>query len=141
MSSITESQAKEAVAQRWKSEWNAIHPDIPYCLENEKFSEPSPPSPWAKVVLRPLDSRQHTLGSVGNRTYRRESAVWVHLYGVLDDGSEALNGLVDDVRTIFEGVSFGGIDSVDGARTEIVGSDGRWYEVVVISPVTYYEHR
>jgi hypothetical protein len=141
VSSLTEAQALAAVAARWTSEWTLLHPTMEYVFENKKFTSPSPPSPWARVDLLPIDSRQHTLGKPQSRLFLRDAAIWVWLQVPIDTGTTVVKGLVDDVRSVFEGVSFDGIDAAGGVRWEKVGSDGLFYEVAVISPVTYYETR
>lgn len=142
MSSITEAQAHEAVYQRWKSLWPTLQPTVTYCFENEKFVEPNPATtPWAHVSLKPTDSNQHTLGAAPNRVWLRDAGVWVRLHVPLNAGVGSVTSLVGSVRSVFEGASFGGVSSVNGVRTVPVGSNGRWYEVVVISPVNYYEIR
>lgn len=140
MSSITEAQAYEAVAQQWKAIWPTLQPTVAFCFENEKFAQPpQPTATWARVRLLPTDALQHTLGGVGQAQWLRQGNVWVHLYGPRDSGMASMAGLVDSVRKVFEGQAYGGIDPSGASRSVPVGSDGRWYEVVVISPVTYYE--
>ena len=137
--SLTLSQAREAVLARWKAIWDVAHPTIPYWFENVKTTPTT--APWARVTMRTLNDVQQTLGAPGSRTFRREAAVWVQLFGNLAVGSLELDALVPDVRAAFEGASFGGVTGVGGARVSYPGSDGLWYEVVVVCPVTYYETR
>jgi hypothetical protein len=141
--SLTAAQARELVYQRWKALWvDALHPGFSWFLENEAHPEPADPTtPWARVTLRDVTAEQHTLGPPGARQWRREAGIWVQLYYPLNRGMASLDGLVDDVRAVFEGVAFGGIDPAGACRVTTLGSDGRWYEVVVVAPVTYYETR
>lgn len=141
MSSITEAEAHEAVYQRMKSVWPTLQPAVPYCRENERFAQQDGATAWAHVSLKPTDSNQHTLGAAPNRVWLRDAAVWVRLHVPLNGGVALVTSLVGSVRQVFEGVSFGGVNSVGGARSVPVGSNGRWYEVVVITPVNYYEIR
>lgn len=137
---MTEVEAYEAVYQRWKSEWPTLQPSVTFVFENEKFREPTTPdATWARVRLLPADSLQHTLGGIGQAKYLRMANVWVNLYGPRDAGLRGLAGLIDSVRKVYEGRAFSDIDPAGGTRVVPVGSDGRWYEVAVISPVTYYE--
>ena len=138
--SLTLREAREAVYQRWKTQWATLHPGFTYVFENETAPEPTATT-WARVTLRHLDSVQHTLGLAGARQFRREASIWVQLYGSIDRGMSGLDDLVADCRTVFEGVSFADIDPAGAARVTELGSDGRWYEVAVVSPVTYYETR
>lgn len=139
---ITEQQAEEAVAQRWVDIWVPLHPTIAYFFENKKGAEPTDPDAfWARVALKQADSEQHTLGKPSERLYRREAAVWVNLYGPVNEGTKTILGLADDVRRVFEGASFDGVDSTSAGRVVKLGAEGRWFEVLVIIPVVYYEQR
>lgn len=147
--SLTEAQAIEAICQRWKAVWDTLHssdPDdetfCPYTFENRKALEPSAQgASWARVVFRQEDSNQHTLGVPGRRQWKREGAVWVSLYRPVLDGTSSLATLCDHVRQVFEGASFDGIDPNGSPRMQTVGADGKWFEVVMICPITYYETR
>lgn len=137
--SVTQAAARELVYQRWKTQWDVLHPTFPWFLENEINKEPT--TTWARVTFRQLDSQQHTMGKP-TRLYRRDAAVWVQFFGPLNQGMKALDTLVADARTVFEGVTIGQeIDPAGAARVTEIGPDGKWYEVVVVIPMTYYESR
>lgn len=138
--SLTQAQAREAVYSHWQTQWETLQPGVPYYFENE-IVVPEPTTTWARVTLRHLDSVQHTLGLAGSRQFRREASVWVQLFAPLDAGMASIDALVADVRSIFEGVNVDDIDPAGASRVQEIGSDGKWYEVVVVSPVTYYETR
>lgn len=145
---MTEAEAYEAVCQRWKAVWDTLHSTTstdstyaPYVFENKKLPEPTPQVPWARVTMRQLDSNQHTLGGPGRRQFQRDAAVWVQLFRPLGEGMASLAGLVDDVRAVFEGAAFDGVDPAGSPRMQTIGQDGNWYLVLVICPVTYYETR
>lgn len=139
---MTEAEAVEAVYQRWKAVWDVLHAsDCPYVFENKPFNEPSPPTQWARVSMRQVDSNQHTLGTLGTRQWQRDAAVWVQLYRPLGEGTASLTGLVDDVRAVFEGASFDGVFPAGSPRMQTIGTDGNWYSAAVICPIFYYEQR
>jgi hypothetical protein len=138
--SLTTAEAREAIYQHWKTQWDTLRPGALYYFENENVA-PEPTTTWARVTVRHTDSAQHTLGVAGARQFRREAAIWVQLFVPLDQGMAALDALVSDVRTVFEGVNVDDIDPAGAARVQEVGPDGKWYEVVVVAPVTYYETR
>lgn len=138
--SLTQAQAREAIYQRWKDQWSDLQPGVPFFFENEQVV-PEPTTPWARVTLRHTDSVQHTLGAPGTRQFRREASIWVQLFAPVDGGMATLDGLVGDARSVFEGTVVDGVDPAGAARVQEIGPDGKWYEVVVVSPVTYYETR
>lgn len=147
MTYLTQRQAKELVLERWATAWATLHPtDVTYCFDNEFFKEPDPSDAavkgWARVSLRLLPSDQDTIGGVGNRQYARPALINVQLFTPVQSGTYVADGLADEVRTLFEGVSFGGITPAGGARVlepPASEDDGHWREVVVSVPVTYYE--
>lgn len=140
--SLTLNQAREAVYLQFKTNWDILHPGALYFFENLAGATPTVDAYWSRVTMRSLDDRQDTLGAPGTRQYRREAAVWVQLYGPLNVGTLELDTLAHDVRTIFEGTSFGGIDGVGAVRVTPLGNENsKWYEVAVVCPITYYETR
>lgn len=136
--SITEEQAKAAIKAYWQAQ---MDPLIPVKFENEAFVEPSPPVLWCAVELRTTDRVQETLGSPGQREYRTDAAVWVHVMGVNGQGTGAQDALITTLRAKWEGVDVSEIKPAGGARTVPVGGDGLWYEVVLIQPVQYTERK
>lgn len=142
---MTEAEAREAVCQRWKDVWDTLHPapggTCPYTFENKKDLEPDPRTSWARVEMTQADSNQHSLGAPGQRTWRREALVMVHLFRPLDDGTNALSTLCDEVRAVYEGVTFYGVQPNGSPRMQTVGSDGNWYQITMICPIQYFETR
>lgn len=136
---VNELEALQAVMAQWVAEFVPLHPSSSYTFDNKKFTVPSPPAPHFMVGIRSADSNQHTLGRAPSRTWRRDAIVWVRCRVPQDTGMGTLLGIVDDVRRTFEGASFGGVTPAGGTRWETVGSDGQYTEVVVFSPVTYYD--
>lgn len=140
--SLTARQAETLVQTTFKTAWDVAHSGMFIARENAVKPEPeSEVDYWVRVTLRPRDRVQHTLNVPGRRQWRQQSNVWVQLYGPIGVGSGALSDLVTEVRNVFEGTAFGGIDPEGACRDEKIGPDGRWYEVVVICPVVYYEIR
>lgn len=136
--SITEEQAKAAVKSYWQAQ---MDPVIPVHFENEAFAEPSPPVLWCAVELRTVDRVQETMGSPGNREYRTDAEVWVHVMGLNGNGVDDVNALVTTLRAKWEGVNVSEIKPRGGARSVTLGGDGLWYEVVLIQPVQYTERK
>ncbi len=144
MSSITDRQAAEAVVQKWDTEFPSLHPTVMYGFSLETFKEPADRSAtWAIVELKGTGSRQETLGRKGQREYLRQANILVRLFGPLNKGSGGLSDLVASVRQIYEGESFGGISPGEGGASNPVeiGSNGRFHEILVVTPVTYNEKR
>ena len=152
MTQLTQLQARRVIASRWITSWAALHPDavddplyVPYQIDNEQFTEPAhlrldgTPMQWARLTVRHLPDAQFTLGAPGNRIYRRTANIWVQLFTANGQGLEELDVLSDQVRSIFEGVSFGGIDPAGAADVNEIGTANHWYEVAITLPVTYYE--
>lgn len=125
--------AREAVYDRWNTQWGAT---TPFTFDNEKFSTPD--VPWARLTVRNTQSAQHTLGAVGNRRFRRLASVFVQLYDIVDNGLATLDGLAQTARGIFEGVSFSGL-AFNNVVVRESGADGKWFQVVVEAFFDYEE--
>lgn len=142
---LTQAQARLTVYTQWKTGWDALHPQnpvdplyVPYVFENGPFVEPISPQPWARVSLRHDRSDQETLNVPGKRLYVRPAMIWVQFFGPNLKGLGGLDVYCDEAKSFLEGVSFGGIESSGGADVQEIGDDGRWYEVVLVIPITYY---
>ena len=138
---LTQAQARAVLYTHWDANWPILQPNVPYQKENLKFSEPSPPTKWARVSLRHLRSEQDTMGVIGQRIYERPANIWCQFFGPVHSGNAGLDALCDSAKSFLEGVSFGGIVPAGAADPQEIGEDGRWYEVVLIIPVTYYERK
>lgn len=127
--------ATKAVCDRWIAQWPALHPGVGYTFDNEGTGEPELTTDgWARVVVREVTSRQHTLGGVGARRFRRGGLILVQLFAPADQGVNAGLTMGESVRTVFEGVEFEGVSTYE-ANVRQIGPDapsgGRWYLVVV----------
>jgi hypothetical protein len=129
----TINEAREAVYERWDTQWGST---TPFTFENEDFDTPD--VPWARVSVRNQASEQRTLGAPGNRRFRRIASVFVQIFDLVDNGLLTLDGLSQTARTIFEGVSFSGLDFNNVVVRES-GTDGKWYQFVVEAFFDYEE--
>lgn len=150
---MNQAEARVAVCDRWIAQWVLSHSAdptnatyVPYCFEQEKFVEPdawrpngTDPQLWARVTLRHTASPQETLGPPTGRRFQREAMIWVQFFGPLNCGLAAFDAVCQEAKTILEGVAYGGIQPMGGAETRELGSDGRWFQVAVVVPITYYE--
>lgn len=133
----TLSEAREAVYQRFASNWDTG--DAAITLENEKFDGDAQTAPWCRVAVRSQTSGQETLGPVGGRIFRRHATVFVQIFTKKAEGGMSVgSGLAETARNIFEGRSFSGLDftSVDISES---GPDGKWYQHLVEAPFDYDE--
>jgi len=133
MTSVTLNEAREAIYQRWVTGNLTAN----YTFANEKYSPPTDTT-WARVTVNHEAGEQDSLGSVGNRKFLRRARLFVQLYSTVDSGTRALDLLADQVRDLFEGVSFSGLYFVSVDIRES-GTDGEWYQVVVDAPFFYQE--
>lgn len=145
---LTQNQAREAVYLQWKTEWEALHSQtpgaatyFPYQFENLRFVEPAPPQKWARVSLRHAPSDQETIAPPGNRRYIRNAYIWVQFFGGIGQGMRDFDTAIQEAKDILEGVNYGGIHASGPADPQEIGEDGRWYEVVLVIPITYYEKK
>lgn len=152
---MTPAQAAELIYQHFKTYVDAEYPLMPYCFDNEVFQEPTPatiagilsPDPcWARVTMRSIPGGgQQTMGQKGNRKFRRRAVLFVQLFGHVGVGRAALDGVVHDLMTLFEGERIGPAGDPDqqvifwSGNTAELGADGRWYNVTLEVPLDYYE--
>lgn len=97
----TVQQAEEAIVKTFLDAWGS---ETPVTLINERFDPPSN-SPWARVIIYHYESRQETLGGVGNRRYHRTGRITVQLFSPLNQGTKRLSQLAQKAREAYEGKS------------------------------------
>ncbi len=139
---MTEQQACEAIVEAWSTGWVALHPDVPFTLDNEAFDAASAPDTWARVTIVPSLRAQGSMGPVGSQRFESKGYIAVQLFTPSDAGASTARGLCDDVRKVLERKGF-----VVGSETVVTfaGStkspttDGRWYQVTVTVPFLYWQ--
>ena len=135
MTSVTITEAREAIYQRWAD--NA--PLVDWTLANEKYVAPED-TPWARVSVLHEQGEQYTLGPAGSnkRKFLRRGRVIIQLYDAVDNGTRVLDLLADATRDIFEGTTFSGLYFISVDIRES-GQDGEWMQLIVDAPFDYQE--
>jgi len=136
VTSVTLNTAREAIYQRFVS-------NLPtglggrYSFESEKYDPPAD-LPWARLTVAHEDGTQSSFGATGSRKFLRRGRVLVQVFAPVDAGLRTLDGIADEIRDIFEGVTFSGLYFV-GVDVRESGQDGEWFQLVVDAPFDYYE--
>lgn len=157
---MREAQANETILERWDSEWELLHPGsrpdpvigkpdtsqplcVPWNARGESFrpDQLGPPGAWARVVTRHSSASQTTQGRAPSRKFERRGSIYVSVFAPINSGTALITSLADDVRTVFEGLTLGGVLIVGAGRTEEADEDGVWTSSVVILPFRYTETR
>ena len=128
--------AREAITERFSTQWAAAQPAVPFTLENEAYTAPA--TSWVRMTIQNVDSFQETLGAVGRRRFIRRGSVFVQIFVATDAGVTPADTLARDARIIFEGVSFSGL-RFNNAVIREVGPDGRFYQSLVEAFFEYDE--
>lgn len=95
-------KAREAIYQHFALEWMD---STALTLEGEDFdpSQLAQDASWVRFSVRSLFSEQQTLGSAGNRRFRREGMAVAQIFFPTNEGMENGGDLADKARGIFEG--------------------------------------
>ncbi len=135
MTTITE--AREAIYAAFATGWGTR---CAYTFDNESFDPPTG-ADWVLVAVRHSASTQRSLGSVGNRKFRRAGRVFVQCFSPLDGGTAASDILSRAARNIFEGVSLDPerVVFTDVVVREVGPTDDGLYQVNVEAAFTYDE--
>lgn len=128
---MTEQQAHEAIAQRFKTQWAALHPSMPIVLGNEVAESAAE---WVRLAIVPATSRQTAVG--GLKRWTREGTIGVQIFTPSGAGTARASELADDARTALEGQFL----TVSGEQEPVVTyggssgsplSDGAWFQMTV----------
>jgi hypothetical protein len=138
---MTESQALEAICNRFATQWPIVQPTVPFTLENERLDAPDR---WLRVTVQFTSRVQASQNTVGNRRFDSRGNIFVQLFGPVDAGAKGLSDLVQDVRTTFESQSIasGGEAVVTYAASRTGNdTDGRWFMSGIVIPFEFHETR
>lgn len=114
----TISEAREQVYQTWVD--NVPSGLDSWTFENEEgFVEPDQDKTWARVLMRSVGGGQETLGSTGNRKFRRQALIIVEVFTPRGRGLGTGDDLAQEILSIYEARSIGGLDLTDGTITEV----------------------
>lgn len=134
---MTHAEAREAVYGRFTEQWDGATP-VAYD-GSPGFTEPNPPTAWARVSVRHLESSQDTLGAATARQFRRQMSIIVQVFSPAVSSIAPLDTLVTAARAIWEGQTFNGISILGGVQTFEAPQDGVWLQTNVEALADYYE--
>lgn len=135
MTSVTLNEAREAVYRRFVDNVPASIGSN-FAFEGEKYEAPDDVI-WARLVVTHEAGTQDSIGTAGNRKFLRRARVLVQIFEPVDRGLRTLDLAADEVRNIFEGVTFSGLYFV-GVDVRESGQDGEWFQLVVDAPFDYW---
>lgn len=157
---MTESQAIEAIYQRWIDGWLPLHPSnqadpnhVPFVFDNEELA--SPPAVWARVSVAHTSRIQGSMGPPGGRRFEVRGVIAVQLFGAFNVGRKPLAVLADDVRSVLEAIGivvgtemiYTYASETRLARLERFAlgfenpASGDYFQSVVITPFMYEQQR
>lgn len=141
----TTNEARAAVYQRIIDGWTATDLATAVAFDNDPFVPPDAtddgresPS-WVRFSVRHLDSQVHTFGTL---RAQRQALLIAQIFTVPGQRMADLDRIAAAVRSMFELVSFEGVDTRSMRVQEIgLDDDGRWFQMNVSVPFVYYETR
>ena len=123
---------REALYQAFYDGWADL---TPLFFENEAHDEEL--DSWVRFFMRNTFASQDTLGKTGSRSFAREGVVFVQVFTPLNSGLAESDTYAEAAREILEGVTIGGVHC-RGVLTNEIGPTGKWFQVTVEAPFTYY---
>ncbi len=119
----TLNQAREAIYDRFNTEWPGATSSTPFCFDNEEFDPPKGSdgrgAAWARCSVRQLDRGQTTLGRAGNRKFTSIALAQIEVFVPPKSGRYVADALLEAGKNLFEG------------RTPPTGTTIRFFDVVV----------
>lgn len=125
---MTQEQFRFAVIQKWKAEWEALHPTLKWQTDNENFT-PLAGVPWHRIVVRHQSPEQVSLGPVGFRRFDNTAIISVTHFVPVNTGTKLADQFCDEVKTIFNSTSFATITPISAPKSAEGTSDGLWWRV------------
>lgn len=122
----TLNEARLHIQNRFLVEWGA-NSDIEFT--NEELTPPAS-GPWVRLVVRNTKAQQETLGPKGRRKYTRDGRIFIQIFTDANSGTSQSDLLAEQAKDIFQGEEFNNI-YVNNCSIREVGTDGKWYQVLV----------
>lgn len=135
---MTEAEFDEAVKQAWKDGWEAIHPTIRYCFENETF-DPGTDAAWVRVTIVNTVRNQGTQGSSARMDDK--GVIMISLFGAVDVGEKTLKTYADEIRGFLERKRIGNPAEIviRAGSSRPSPTDGKWYMRTLTFPFASYQ--
>jgi hypothetical protein len=142
--------ALAAIRSRLEAGWTTTR--ITY--QNERPAEPWPPktgnvlTPWVNLEINHLGSQIWTFGTDGNRGWRYDGMVHVHVFTPINSGVELAQQYAVTIGELFRAAKFYDDGNGNFVRTlapQVDGGDsgsddGNWFRVTMTVDFTYW-HR
>jgi len=143
--------AKAAIRSRLEANWVTTR----LSFQNEQPPAPWPPTngdgellPWAQLEIASLGSQIWTFGTEGNRGWRYDGLIYVHVFTPVGDGEALANQHAVAIGEIFRAAKF--YDDGQGSYIRSLSpqvddgdsgsDDGNWFRVTMTVDFTYW-HR
>lgn len=120
----TINEAKVLLQKYFIESWDNETP-ISYDNSNDKYADGN--KPWVRISVRTTAGGQESLGSKGNRLFRRQGFIYFQVFTLAGTRTEKSDLLVQKILDIFDGVTVENILIRDGSPT-YTGVDGKWYQ-------------
>jgi len=133
-------EATEEIYEYFLANYTGI-PTARITADNESFT-PTEGETWGRLSIIETDSNQDSHGGVGHRRYKRDGSVFFEISVPADTGTEDINALAEEARTLLEGVKLAQSQIwLLGATARRVGPRGMWHKMMVQTRFTYTEIR
>lgn len=119
----TINEAKESLLSYFRDNW--VDTPIAYDNKNDNFANTK--EPWVRVAVRMTNGGQASLGSEGNRIFRRQGLLIFQVFTLAGRGTETSDTLVQEILDLFDGKSVGYVNIINGSPT-YTGTEGKWYQ-------------
>lgn len=136
---MTPAQAIELIHQRWRDQWDAMHPTVSYALDNELFRGSTPT--WVRVHVTGGRSEQRSMGPVGRRRFEHFGTIAVQIFGEADQGRGPVDALCGSARAVLQSLELrAGGDPLwtRAAELQSVAQRDNWWTALVVVPFSYF---
>lgn len=137
---MTEADTNEAIAQAWRTGWDALHGalsgDVVTDVLEGEIGESG--SEWVRMSIAPMPSQLQTLDAAQRE---RTAIISVQIFTLPASGTRRATELIDDVRSVLEAKVFSsGSERIwtMAASAQNGQSDGAWLMRLVTVPVRWY---
>lgn len=124
-------EAADVLRSRFFLEFVILRPEIPIAWPNFRFIPPAQGA-WVRFSLQPGEGKQVDIGAPEKR-HRYTGIVAVQVFVPAGEGTQILNGLVNDIINIFRGFESSDLTCLTPSA-ENRGISGNAYQTNIIVP-------
>lgn len=136
---MTQDEARQAIQEHFYSAWGGATPLTPIAWDNKAFDPTIQNDDWVRFSVQFVSGDQASLGTPGDRRFRRFGLIFVQIFTKADAGLVSSDTLGKIAVDAFEGISLVGNLWFRNVGLVTIGVEGKWFQQNISAEFQYDE--